>query len=88
MESKGQESSPFIMSSMQQHSSYKFHLFISLQEESQAILDKYLGGYAGLSVANIVIGLIWTTILLINALYTARSVHNVMLERVIHAPLR
>ncbi|XP_030838922.1 ATP-binding cassette sub-family C member 9 isoform X2 [Strongylocentrotus purpuratus] len=58
------------------------------KEESQAILDKYLGGYAGLSVANIVIGLIWTTILLINALYTARSVHNVMLERVIHAPLR
>ncbi|XP_063952974.1 ATP-binding cassette sub-family C member 9-like [Lytechinus pictus] len=58
------------------------------KSQSQAILDKYLGGYAGLSVANIVISLIWSTILLINALYTARIVHNVMLQQVIHAPLR
>ncbi|XP_071490287.1 ATP-binding cassette sub-family C member 9-like [Diadema antillarum] len=58
------------------------------KEEAQEIVDEYLGGYAGLSLANIILGLIWTTVMLIGALYASRTMHKLMLERIIHAPLR
>ncbi|XP_071510282.1 ATP-binding cassette sub-family C member 9-like, partial [Diadema antillarum] len=58
------------------------------KEEAQEIVDKYLGGYAGLNAANFVLDIIWNNMIIIAILFASRTMHKLMLERISHAPLR
>ncbi|XP_072027512.1 ATP-binding cassette sub-family C member 9-like [Amphiura filiformis] len=57
-------------------------------EELNAILTKYLTGYAALSVSSIVMSTISSVVILLSTLYAARRLHNKMLFNIMHAPMR
>ncbi|XP_022081106.1 ATP-binding cassette sub-family C member 8-like isoform X2 [Acanthaster planci] len=63
-------------------------LNISQNGTEDPLLGYYLGGYAGLSVANIIIGAAASTVLYIGSLIAAKKLHNSMLNTIISAPLR
>ncbi|XP_071960045.1 ATP-binding cassette sub-family C member 8-like [Antedon mediterranea] len=62
---------------------------IGLQKnESSAVLRKYLGGYAGLSVTSIILSTVSSLTMILSALYASKRMHNTMLKRVMFSPLR
>ncbi|XP_041458076.1 ATP-binding cassette sub-family C member 9-like isoform X2 [Lytechinus variegatus] len=57
-------------------------------EESNAVLKKYVGIYCVLNGSDILLGTVWTTILLIQCVHASKTLHNLMLTRILRAPMR
>ncbi|XP_071477089.1 ATP-binding cassette sub-family C member 9-like [Diadema antillarum] len=58
------------------------------KEEAYAILNGYLPVYAALSMSDVLFGLIWAAFLLVGCLRAGRKLHDSMLDRILHAPMR
>ncbi|XP_030855825.1 ATP-binding cassette sub-family C member 9-like [Strongylocentrotus purpuratus] len=57
-------------------------------EESNALLMRYIGVYCALNAADMVLCMVWTMILLFQCVQTSKNLHNLMLTRVLRAPMR
>eukprot|EP00057_Strongylocentrotus_purpuratus_P008604 XP_011663078.1 PREDICTED: ATP-binding cassette sub-family C member 9 isoform X1 [Strongylocentrotus purpuratus] len=57
-------------------------------EDCNALLMEYVGVYCALNAADMVLCVVWTMILLFQSVQASTNLHNLMLNRILRAPMR